>query len=97
MVDDWIDSYKMNRDAALLQIMNFFIHASGCKGRITSDMQSTMEHAAIIRRMTEEFDEVYPPLSSPADTARIVRGFQSRTISWHWFKNGIEDISHIYV
>jgi cohesin complex subunit SA-1/2 len=38
--------------------MQFFISASGCKGKITSQMQSSMEHAAIIRRMTEEFDEV---------------------------------------
>jgi cohesin complex subunit SA-1/2 len=57
-VDDWIESYKVNRDAALLSLMQFFINASGCKGKITSSMQASMEHAAIIRRMTEEFDEV---------------------------------------
>lgn len=38
--------------------MQFFINASGCKGRITPEMQQTMEHVAIIRKMTEEFDEV---------------------------------------
>lgn len=38
--------------------MQFFINASGCKGRITPAMSASMEHAAIIRRMTEEFDEV---------------------------------------
>lgn len=38
--------------------MQFFINASGCKGKITSEMQQTMEHTAIIRKMTEEFDEV---------------------------------------
>lgn len=37
--------------------MQFFINAAGCKGRITQEMQATMEHAAIIRKMTEEFDE----------------------------------------
>jgi cohesin complex subunit SA-1/2 len=58
VVDDWIESYKVNRDAALLSLMQFFINASGCKGRITSSMQASMEHAAIIRKMTEEFDEV---------------------------------------
>ncbi|XP_021930431.1 cohesin subunit SA-2 isoform X2 [Zootermopsis nevadensis] len=57
VVDDWIESYKVNRDAALLSLMQFFINASGCKGKITSYMQASMEHAAIIRRMTEEFDE----------------------------------------
>lgn len=38
--------------------MQFFINASGCKGHITAEMQSSLEHTAIIRRMTEEFDEV---------------------------------------
>lgn len=57
IVDDWIESYKVNREAALISLMQFFINAAGCKGRITQDMQATMEHAAIIRKMTEEFDE----------------------------------------
>ena len=58
MVDEWIESYKANRDAALLQLMQFFINAAGCKGKITAQMQHSMEHTAIIRKMTEEFDEV---------------------------------------
>lgn len=37
--------------------MQFFINASGCKGRITPEI-SFMEHTVIIRKMTEEFDEV---------------------------------------
>ncbi|KAG8222244.1 hypothetical protein J437_LFUL001442 [Ladona fulva] len=57
VVDDWIESYKANRDGALLSLMQFFINASGCKGKISPDMQASMEHAAIIRKMTEEFDE----------------------------------------
>ncbi|XP_025837464.1 cohesin subunit SA-1 [Agrilus planipennis] len=57
VVDDWIESYKVNREAALISLMQFFINAAGCKGRITQQMQATMEHAAIIRKMTEEFDE----------------------------------------
>lgn len=57
-MDEWIDEYKVNRDTALLALMQFFINASGCKGKITSAMAANMEHAAIIRKMTEEFDEV---------------------------------------
>lgn len=37
--------------------MQLFINASGCKGRITPEI-SFLEHTAIIRKMTEEFDEV---------------------------------------
>lgn len=57
IVDDWIDGYKADRDTALNSLMQFFINASGCKGKITPEMQTTMEHTAIIRKMTEEFDE----------------------------------------
>ncbi|XP_019873117.2 cohesin subunit SA-1 isoform X1 [Aethina tumida] len=57
IVDDWIENYKVNREAALISLMQFFINAAGCKGRITQQMQAGMEHAAIIRKMTEEFDE----------------------------------------
>ena len=56
-VDDWIEEYKVDRDGALLKLIQFFVSASGCKGKITSEMQSTLEHSDIIRRMTEEFDE----------------------------------------
>lgn len=57
IVDDWIESYKANRENALISLMQFFINAAGCKGHITQEMQAQMEHAAIIRKMTEEFDE----------------------------------------
>lgn len=57
-MDEWIEQYKADRDSGLRAIMQFFISASGCKGKITAQMQDNMEHAAIIRRMTEEFDEV---------------------------------------
>lgn len=32
VVDDWIESYKQDRDMALLDLINFFIQCSGCKG-----------------------------------------------------------------
>lgn len=32
VVDDWIESYKHDRDTALLDLINFFIQCSGCKG-----------------------------------------------------------------
>uniref|UniRef100_A0A0L8H1N1 SCD domain-containing protein n=1 Tax=Octopus bimaculoides TaxID=37653 RepID=A0A0L8H1N1_OCTBM len=57
LIDDWIEAYKNDRDAALLELIQFFIQCSGCKGKITPYMYSNMEHAEIIRKMTEEFDE----------------------------------------
>lgn len=60
--------------------MQFFINASGCKGKITSAMQVNMEHAGIIRKMTEEFDE------ESGEYPLIMAGQQ-----WKKFKNNFCD------
>uniref|UniRef100_A0AAY4ARS7 Cohesin subunit SA n=1 Tax=Denticeps clupeoides TaxID=299321 RepID=A0AAY4ARS7_9TELE len=57
VVDDWIESYKNDRDVALLELINFFIQCSGCKGAVSSEMFRHMQNSEIIRKMTEEFDE----------------------------------------
>uniref|UniRef100_A0A6I8QQJ4 Cohesin subunit SA n=1 Tax=Xenopus tropicalis TaxID=8364 RepID=A0A6I8QQJ4_XENTR len=57
VVDDWIEAYKHNKDVALLDLINFFIQCSGCKGVVSGDMFRHMQNSEIIRRMTEEFDE----------------------------------------
>ena len=76
VIDDWIDEYKADRDAALLKLMQFFISTSGCKGRITAEMQQ-MEHSDIIRQMTEEFDEESGeyPLVTPG---QLMKKFRDR-------------------
>ncbi|KAL2085282.1 hypothetical protein ACEWY4_018602 [Coilia grayii] len=57
VVDDWIEAYKQDRDMALLDVINFFIHCSGCKGTVRIEMFRNMQNSEIIRKMTEEFDE----------------------------------------
>uniref|UniRef100_A0A8C8H480 Cohesin subunit SA n=1 Tax=Oncorhynchus tshawytscha TaxID=74940 RepID=A0A8C8H480_ONCTS len=57
VVDDWIESYKNDRDIALLDLINFFIQCSGCKGAVSAEMFRHMQNSEIIRKMTEEFDE----------------------------------------
>uniref|UniRef100_A0A8B9IVE2 Cohesin subunit SA n=1 Tax=Amazona collaria TaxID=241587 RepID=A0A8B9IVE2_9PSIT len=57
ILDDWIESYKHDRDTALLDLINFFIQCSGCKGVVTAEMFRHMQNSEIIRKMTEEFDE----------------------------------------
>ncbi|CAH8656349.1 unnamed protein product [Heterobilharzia americana] len=66
-VDDWIEQYKTNREPAMLELIQFFISCSGCKGKVTPEMYSHLSHADIIRRMAEEFDEdsgEYPLIQS---------------------------------
>lgn len=91
-MDEWIEQYKADRDSGLRSIMQFFISASGCKGKITSQMQSSMEHAAIIRRMTEEFDEVFKELEANVPIL-ILRFFAN----FHRLLKGKRGISHDYV
>ncbi|XP_068130150.1 cohesin subunit SA-3 [Hyperolius riggenbachi] len=57
LVDDWLDSYKKDRAPALLELINFLIQASGCKGVVTQEMMDSMQNADIIRKMTEDFNE----------------------------------------
>ncbi|XP_049874422.1 cohesin subunit SA-1 [Pectinophora gossypiella] len=56
VVDMWIEQYKTNREGALVQLMQFFINSSGCRGKVTPDM-AQMDHTLIIKKMTQEFDE----------------------------------------
>jgi hypothetical protein len=58
LVDQWIDSYQANRDEALIELMQFFLDSSGCKGKLTQAMYLKMEHVDMLRAMTEHFDEV---------------------------------------
>lgn len=60
--------------------MQFFINASGCKGKISEDIQYPVDHTAIIRRMTEEFDE------ESGEYPLIMTGTQ-----WKKFKNNFSD------
>ncbi|XP_045766386.1 cohesin subunit SA-2 [Maniola jurtina] len=56
VVDMWIEEYKSNRESALVQLMQFFINSSGCRGKVTPNM-AQMDHTLIIKKMTQEFDE----------------------------------------
>ncbi|KAK3094501.1 hypothetical protein FSP39_002578 [Pinctada imbricata] len=77
-IDEWIESYKTDRDNALLELIQFFIQSSGCKGKITPYMYANQEHAEIIRKMTEEFDEEsgdYPLIMSGPQWKRFRGNF----------------------
>ncbi|XP_050680856.1 cohesin subunit SA-1 isoform X2 [Leptidea sinapis] len=56
VVDMWIEEYKTSKESALVQLMQFFINSSGCRGKVTPDM-AQMDHTLIIKKMTQEFDE----------------------------------------
>ncbi|XP_053319856.1 cohesin subunit SA-3 [Spea bombifrons] len=57
LVDEWLDSYKLDRESGLLELINFLMEACGCKGVVTQEMVERMQNAEIIHKMTEECDE----------------------------------------
>ncbi|CAF1006861.1 unnamed protein product, partial [Didymodactylos carnosus] len=57
LVDQWIELYQGERDQALIELMQFFLDSSGCKGRLTPQMYLKMEHVDMLRAMTEHFEE----------------------------------------
>lgn len=49
VVDDWIESYKQDRDIALLDLINFFIQCSGCKGITVNCYRHNRQHSDLYR------------------------------------------------
>ncbi|OWA50528.1 Cohesin subunit SA-1 [Hypsibius exemplaris] len=56
ILDGWAEVYKNDRLRGYLEMANFFIHASGCQGKITFAM-SNLDHAEVIKQLTGKFDE----------------------------------------
>ncbi|KAM4700235.1 cohesin subunit SA-2-like [Discoglossus pictus] len=57
VVDDWIEAYHEDRDAALLDLINFYIQCSGCQGMVTAELYQSPQKNEIIEKLTEDFDE----------------------------------------
>ncbi|KAK6742111.1 hypothetical protein RB195_009776 [Necator americanus] len=85
-IDEWIEEYERNPDAALVKLQQFFISCCGCKGVINAHMLSTMEYSDIIRRMTEDFDE------DSGDYPLILTGTQ-----WKKFRNNLHSMLYVWI
>ncbi|XP_040281099.1 cohesin subunit SA-2-like isoform X1 [Bufo bufo] len=57
VVDDWIEAYQEDRDAALLDLINFYIQCSGCQGVVTAELFQNPVNKNIMQKLTEEFDK----------------------------------------
>ncbi|KAJ8337818.1 hypothetical protein SKAU_G00367840 [Synaphobranchus kaupii] len=75
VVDEWLDSYKQEKEAGLLELINFIVQCCGCKGVVSREMFDSMQNAEIISILTKEFNEdsVKYPLSSPGPQWRRFR------------------------
>ncbi|CAL8370554.1 unnamed protein product [Arctogadus glacialis] len=60
VIGDWIETYAMDRDSALLDLISFFIQCSGCKGVVTAEMcqsNRVQDCGDILSKMVEKVDE----------------------------------------
>ncbi|XP_030198623.1 cohesin subunit SA-2 isoform X1 [Gadus morhua] len=60
VIGDWIETYAMDRDSALLDLISFFIQCSGCKGVVTAEMcqsNRVQDRGDILSKMVEKVDE----------------------------------------
>ncbi|XP_067312828.1 cohesin subunit SA-1 isoform X4 [Pseudorasbora parva] len=75
VIDDWLDEYIRDREAGLLELINFVVQCSGCKGVVTREMFSSLQNADIISHLTKEFNEdsVSYPLVSLGPQWRLFR------------------------
>ncbi|XP_051514059.1 cohesin subunit SA-1 [Myxocyprinus asiaticus] len=75
VVDDWLDEYRRDREAGLLELINFVVQCSGCKGVVSREMFNSLQNADIISQLTNEFNEdsVSYPLVSAGSQSRIFR------------------------
>ncbi|XP_061439714.1 cohesin subunit SA-3 isoform X2 [Rhineura floridana] len=70
VVDDWLESYKKDRESGFLELFNFLVRSCGCRGEVTLGMLKGLQNSEIIQQLTESFDEdsaEYPlSLNTPA-------------------------------
>ncbi|KAK7137452.1 hypothetical protein R3I94_013180 [Phoxinus phoxinus] len=78
VTDDWLDEYRRDREAGLLELINFVVQCSGCKGVVTREMFSSQQNADIISHLTKEFNE--DSVSYP---------LVSLGVQWRHFREGV--------
>uniref|UniRef100_A0A8C5L830 Cohesin subunit SA n=1 Tax=Jaculus jaculus TaxID=51337 RepID=A0A8C5L830_JACJA len=76
LVDEWMGNYKQDKNAGLLELINFFIRSCGCKSTVTSEMLKKMSYSEIIQHLTEQFNEESGdyPLTAPGPSWKKFQG-----------------------
>ncbi|XP_073778483.1 cohesin subunit SA-3 isoform X2 [Danio rerio] len=77
VIDDWLEEYQRDKEAGLLELINFVVQCSGCKGVVSREMLSSLQNADIISHLTKEFNEdsvSYPLVSSGPQWRRFSEG-----------------------
>jgi len=57
-VEEWVQSYKEDRELALLDLISFFVQCCGCEGMVTAELCQSNQGQNVVHKMTEKFDQV---------------------------------------
>uniref|UniRef100_A0A8D0FCD3 STAG domain-containing protein n=1 Tax=Strix occidentalis caurina TaxID=311401 RepID=A0A8D0FCD3_STROC len=57
VVDDWLETYKQDRETGFLELANFIVRSCGCRGVVTPEMFRHLQNSEIIQHLTEKFEE----------------------------------------
>ncbi|XP_074898342.1 cohesin subunit SA-3 isoform X2 [Buteo buteo] len=57
VVDDWLETYKQDRETGFLELVNFIVRSCGCRGVVTLQMFRHLQNSEIIQQLTEKFEE----------------------------------------
>eukprot|EP00092_Neocalanus_flemingeri_P001273 GFUD01001359.1.p1 GENE.GFUD01001359.1~~GFUD01001359.1.p1 ORF type:complete len:991 (+),score=345.98 GFUD01001359.1:84-3056(+) len=80
LVSDWLEEYKVEKDSAMVRLVQFVVSASGCSGQVTQEMMETMEQGEMINVLAEQFDMERPgaagtyPVAGQGVAAKQLRG-----------------------
>ncbi|XP_062454879.1 cohesin subunit SA-3 [Rhea pennata] len=86
LVDDWLETYKRDRETGFLELVNFVIRSCGCRGVVTLEMFRNLQNSEIIQQLTEKFDE---------DSAEYPLSLSTR--SWRRFRAGFCELVAVLV
>ncbi|XP_061320552.1 cohesin subunit SA-3-like [Pezoporus flaviventris] len=78
VVDDWLETYKRDRETGFLELINFIVCSCGCQGVVTPEMFRDLQNSEIIQQLTEQFKEdssEYPLSLSTRPWRRFRAGF----------------------
>ncbi|XP_048352683.1 cohesin subunit SA-3 [Sphaerodactylus townsendi] len=78
VVDEWLESYKEDRELGFLELVNFLVQSCGCRGVVTHEMLKSLQNSQIIQQLTQSFHEdsaEYPLSLSTLVWRRFQRGF----------------------
>ncbi|XP_027970808.1 cohesin subunit SA-2-like [Eumetopias jubatus] len=56
-VEEWVQSYKVDRELALLDLISFFVQCCGCEGMVTAELYQSNQGQNVVHKMTEKFDQ----------------------------------------